>query len=133
MGKLLISHRSTACPCSVPGLGRLTGAGRIRLTRDKSNFFILIASTNTFFCRNGLSEPHFFCFNFNYVCPSNIKYGCRHFDETCFALCNVLCCDSFCRVCSIKFYVSKSAGQLRIINFVGYYFIHLSGAKIVSR
>jgi hypothetical protein len=32
-GKLSISHRSTAYPCSVPGLGRLAGAGRIGLTR----------------------------------------------------------------------------------------------------
>ena len=36
MGKLTISHRATAYPCSVPGLGRLAGAGRIGLTRRKS-------------------------------------------------------------------------------------------------
>ena len=37
MGKLTTSHRSTADPCSVPGLGRLAGAGRIGLTRRKCN------------------------------------------------------------------------------------------------
>ncbi len=40
MGKLTISHRSTADPCSVPGLGRLAGAGRIGLTRRKSKNII---------------------------------------------------------------------------------------------
>lgn len=35
-GKLLSSHRSTIYPCYVPILGDLTGAGRERLTRDKS-------------------------------------------------------------------------------------------------
>lgn len=48
MGKLTISHRSTADPCSVPGLGRLAGAGRIGLTRRKSSkmhgYFIISAS-----------------------------------------------------------------------------------------
>lgn len=38
MGKLLISHRSTAYPCYLPVLGRFAGAGRIRLTRDKSSY-----------------------------------------------------------------------------------------------
>ena len=37
MGKPPISHRSTACPCFVPDLGRLAGAGRIGLTRCEGN------------------------------------------------------------------------------------------------
>lgn len=40
MGKLTISHRSTTYPCSVPGLGRLVGAGRIGLTRGESTKMI---------------------------------------------------------------------------------------------
>jgi len=37
MGKHSISHRSTVYPCCIPALGRFTGAGRIGLTRGKSN------------------------------------------------------------------------------------------------
>jgi len=37
MGKHSISHRSTAYPCCIPALGRFAGAGRIGLTRRKSN------------------------------------------------------------------------------------------------
>lgn len=42
MGKLPISHRSTADPCSVPGLGRLAGAGRIGLTHCESKHLEVI-------------------------------------------------------------------------------------------
>ncbi len=42
MGKLPISHRSTADPCSVPGLGRLAGAGRIGLTHRESKQIVVI-------------------------------------------------------------------------------------------
>lgn len=44
MGKLTISHRSTTYPCSVPDLGSLAGAGRIGLTRRKSNKIIVFIS-----------------------------------------------------------------------------------------
>ncbi len=37
MGKHSTSHRSTTYPCCIPALGRFMGAGRIGLTRDKSN------------------------------------------------------------------------------------------------
>ena len=48
MGKLLSSHRSTARPCSVPGLGDSAGAGRERLTRRKGkiNFYFTIYFAN---------------------------------------------------------------------------------------
>lgn len=36
VGKRFLSHRSTKYPCFVPNLGESMGAGRRRLTRDKS-------------------------------------------------------------------------------------------------
>ena len=49
MGKLTISHRSTAYPCSVPGLGRLAGAGRIGLTHGESTKMIQLSSKKVYF------------------------------------------------------------------------------------
>lgn len=46
MGKLLTSHRSTIYPCFLPNLGDSIGAGRIRLTRGKSNNNLIIEAND---------------------------------------------------------------------------------------
>jgi hypothetical protein len=70
MGKLLISHRSTACPCFIPDLGELTGAGRIRLTRHKNTQ--LTISRKKLFIHPSLLLPNFNPFNLKqdnpYIC-----------------------------------------------------------------